>query len=126
MVAVFQVGHEPAVEGVQPRLEGSGVGAIYVESFPFASQQKGDLQIARASIGDASCEHIQQFYVVLVLFLDSVRWWDVDAAYSSFDFLAQPFATIESAFVKQRLSVRVDGVLARAREGAKRVQDDSA
>ena len=95
-----------------------------MDYFPSASQQKGELQVARASIGDASCEDIQQFYVVLVLFLDSVRWWDVDAADPSFDFLAQPFAAIESALVQQRLFVSVDGALGRARESPKGVQDN--
>ena len=106
-------------------LEGFDVWAIHVEPFTLTSQQERDLQVARAPIGDASCEDIQQFYVVLVLFLDSVRWWDVDAADSSFDFLAQPFAPIEGALVQQGLFVRVDGALGGAREGAKGVQDDS-
>ena len=82
------------------------------------------MQVARASVGNAACEDIQQLDV-LVLFLDSVSWRDVDAADFSFDFLAQPFASIEGALVQQGLFVRVDGALGGAREGAKGVQDDS-
>ena len=124
IAARFQVGHDSASESVQTVLEGFDIGAVHVEPFPLTSQQKRDLQVARTLVGDASREDIQQLDV-LVLFLDSVRWRDVDAADFSFDFLAQPFAAIESAFVQQGLFVRVDGALGGAREGAKGVQDDS-
>ena len=71
-------GHDSATESVQALLEGFGVGAIYMEPFLLASQQKMDLQIVRTPVGDAGCEITQQLDVVLVVLLDFVlvgrRW----------------------------------------------------